>query len=108
METAQNDLKKTIAVEKINKYSITSACIGCRACVGISSNHFTMNSAGKAVVSKQPSTVEEENDCANAELFCPVSAIVKKQELPVATNSKTHKSFKIGTIIKKLIPNNVN
>ncbi len=95
-------------MEKINKYNITSACIGCRACVNISSNHFAMNNAGKAVVTKQPSTVEEENDCANAELFCPVSSIVKKQEFPVATNSKTHKSYKLGTIIKKLIPSNVN
>jgi len=60
----------------INQYKITNSCIGCRACVNISDSHFAINTTGKAVVTVQPKTKQEENLCADAALLCPVSAIV--------------------------------
>ncbi len=61
------------------QYRITDACIGCEACVNISSKHFSMNSASKAVVSNQPANDTEEKLCSDAVLFCPVSAIVESK-----------------------------
>jgi len=71
------------------QYRITDACIGCEACVNISSKHFSMNSAAKAVVSTQPGNDMEEKLCSDAALFCPVSAIVKSKMVFEETGVKS-------------------
>jgi NitT/TauT family transport system substrate-binding protein len=67
---------------KINKYKITSDCIGCQACVEVSDRNFAMNDNNKAFVVKQPDNEEEEELCSDAAEVCPVEAIIKAEEKP--------------------------
>ena len=64
----------------INKYKITSDCIGCQACVDVSDKHFAMNDDHKAFVIKQPESEEDDQLCADAADICPVSAIILDKE----------------------------
>ncbi|MEM2115970.1 MAG: ferredoxin [Candidatus Woesearchaeota archaeon] len=56
------------------KVKISDDCIGCGACVAISSDIFVLNK-GKAEVIKQPQTSKEEEAVKNAAELCPSQAI---------------------------------
>lgn len=88
--------------DKINKYKITKSCTGCGDCVNISNTHFAINGTGKAVVTVQPKTKQEENLCADAALLCPVSAIVTnnnatdKREVNKSKSNKNQKKIRVN------------
>ncbi len=80
----------------LKKFKVTDQCIGCMACVGIAETVFQMNDEGKAVVVKQPDSLDEEQLALEAMEACPVDAIIEidtklaeKQEVePVLADAK--------------------
>ncbi len=57
------------------KFKVNEECIGCRACVEIAKDNFSINDANKAFLKKQPESEEEQNLCNEALNICPVKAI---------------------------------
>lgn len=58
------------------KYYVDDQCIACDACCVEAPGFFSMNDDdGHAFVSKQPSTDEDNEECENALMACPVAAI---------------------------------
>ena len=58
------------------KYYVDDQCIACDACCVEAPGFFSMNDDdGHAFVSKQPSTDEDNEECENAMMACPVAAI---------------------------------
>ncbi len=59
----------------MNKYTVSGKCIGCRACVEVAGNNFSIGSEKKAFLSRQPASSGEEAACSRAVEICPVDAI---------------------------------
>lgn len=58
------------------KFYVDKTCIACDACCIAAPANFKMNDEeGHAVLSKQPDSPEEEEQCAEAMAGCPVEAI---------------------------------
>jgi NitT/TauT family transport system substrate-binding protein len=65
----------------MNKYTVSGKCIGCRACVEVAGNNFSIGGEKKAYLSRQPASYGEEAACSRAVEICPVDAIsVQKNE----------------------------
>jgi ferredoxin len=58
-------------------YVDKDSCICCAACADVITNHFRLDETVDygAHVFKQPQTPEEEADCREAKMSCPVEAI---------------------------------
>ena len=54
--------------------SISSACIGCNACIEVSPALFARQS-GRAVIRRQPETPSLLRDVREAQAACPVGAV---------------------------------
>ncbi len=57
------------------KFYTDKTCIACDACCTAAPGNFIMNDQGHAIVSKQPGSPEEEDQCREAMEGCPVEAI---------------------------------
>lgn len=58
------------------KFFVDRTCIACDACVIAAPENFKMNeNDGHAVLSKQPATSQEADQCKEAMEGCPVEAI---------------------------------
>lgn len=58
------------------KYYVDTDCIGCDTCFAMAKNHFKLvGNYDHAIVSKQPETAAETEDCELAVHACPVGAI---------------------------------
>ena len=66
----------------IKKFKVTDQCIGCMACVGIAESVFQMDDEGKAVVVKQPDSLDEQKLAVEAMEACPVEAIIEIEAKP--------------------------
>ncbi len=78
---------------KMNKYTVSNQCIGCRACVGVAKDNFGIKN-NLAYIKKQPKTKSEEKACEQAMHACPVDAIThinSKQENDVIVASSNIK-----------------
>lgn len=70
---AKKEFKFTENVQ--GKYYVDESCIASKLCVDLAPNNFRMSEEGHAYVFKQPETPEEEEQCRQALLGCPVAAI---------------------------------
>ncbi|RKZ02083.1 hypothetical protein DRQ21_09465 [Candidatus Fermentibacteria bacterium] len=59
----------------MNKYTVSEKCIGCRACVEVAGNNFSIGGEKKAYLNRQPASTGEEAACSRAVEICPVDAI---------------------------------
>ena len=58
------------------RYYVDTQCIDCNLCREIAANNFAhQEEAGYAYISKQPTSEEEESQCAESKESCPVEAI---------------------------------
>jgi ferredoxin len=57
------------------KYSVTEDCLACENCQLLAPNNFRYDEQGSTYVFKQPGTSEEEAQCRQAFLECPMEAI---------------------------------
>ena len=71
MADKNNRLKSNVP----GKYYVTNECISCGICADEAPNCFKEADDGLYIVSKQPSTSEEEAECSSALNSCPVDAI---------------------------------
>ncbi len=65
---------------KFNHYSVSPACIGCRACVKVAPANFAMDGKRRALVTKQPENEAEEAAGKQAQEVCPVAAIASMEQ----------------------------
>jgi NitT/TauT family transport system substrate-binding protein len=68
----------------MNKYTVSKKCIGCRACVEVAGNNFSIGDENRAYLKMQPASVGEEAACSRAVEICPVDAIsvLSVEEIP--------------------------
>lgn len=57
------------------RYFVDRECIDCDLCRTTAPDNFERSELGYSYVSRQPSTSQEERDCAEALAGCPVEAI---------------------------------
>ena len=63
------------------KYYVTEDCLACENCQDVAPNNFRYGEDGLTYVFKQASTPEEEKQCHQAVLRCPMEAIRDDGEL---------------------------
>ena len=59
----------------IKRYNVSEECIGCRACVEVAGDNFSINDSNIAYLKKQPQNEDEQAQCEEALEVCPVDVI---------------------------------
>jgi len=70
-----SDEPKKNPLNVLGKYYVTEYCLACENCQLDAPNNFRYDEQGQTYVFKQPSTSEEETQCHQALLECPMEAI---------------------------------
>lgn len=59
----------------VGKFYVTEDCLACENCQITAPNNFRYGDKGLSYVFKQPSTPEEEGQCRQTVIECPMEAI---------------------------------
>jgi ferredoxin len=70
-----SDKSKKNPLDAPGKYYVNEYCLACENCQLTAPNYFRYDEPGHTYVFKQPGTSEEEAQCRQALLECPMEAI---------------------------------
>ena len=91
----------------MNKYRVSEECIGCRACVEVAGNNFSIGGGKKAYLKTQPANKGEEAECNRAIEICPVNAIsvFNYEEMPdvVVASSNVKATLDLHPELKQVL-----